>query len=901
MNWLRCLFTRKRMERELDSELQFHLESQVADKMRSGIAESEARRLTRLEFGGMGQIKEDCRESRGTMWLESILQDIRYGLRQLGRKPGFTIVVVLTLALGIGANTAIFTLVNAVMLRSLPVRDPQQLVVAEWAAQNRPRHLGTSSYGDCQDYHGMHSDCSLSYPMFQKIRDQKKLFANAMAFAGPIQMNLSGNGTATMAQGELVSGSYFDTLGVRAALGRTLNLEDEKTGAEPVAVLDYGYWQREFGGSQNVIGQTVHLNNTAFTIVGVADSRFTSLTPGKSIDLWVPLSQGPALGQDWYDRSNDNDWWLVVVARLLPGVARNQAQAAVSTLFVNDTLHGAKPVWKATDDPHLWLLPAQVGLSGIREQYEKPLLLLMAAVGIVLLIACANVAGLMLARSAAREREMAVRLAVGAGRRRVIRQLLTESLLLSSLGAVLGALLAYAGATGLAAFFARSSYLPLRLDLTPNAPVLLFAVGVALLTGIGFGLAPAFRGSRANVTTALKGSTTTATHGSGERLGLGKGLVVLQVALSMVVLAGAGLLLRTLNNLHSIDPGFDTHNILLFSIDPELAGYNEKQIPDLYAIIQNRLSALPGVVNTSYSSFSVLDGALWSSGVLLEGQTDKNTVETQMLSVGPQYFQTMKIPLMDGRVFQVSDMKSKQLTAVVNQQFVRKFLKGRNPIGLHFGGDNPKDLKWQIVGVVGDTKYESLRSAIGPTAYVPLIKGGATFELRTVAPPSGLMMAVRNVVHQADGNLPVIRMRTQSDTIDRLLFNQRLIARLFALFGALGLLLACIGLYGLLSYDVTRRTREIGIRTALGAQRHDVLLLVLRQGFVLTVTGVTLGAAAAIVATKLLDSLLYDVRPTDPFTFAVTAAILTAIGVIACLLPARRATRVEPMTALRCE
>ncbi len=292
MSWLRRLFARKRMENELDRELEFHFESQVADKMRSGIAESEARRLTRIEFGGMEQIKEDCRESRGTMWIESMLQDIRYGLRQLRKTPGFTIVVVLTLALGIGANTAIFTLVNAVMLRSLPVSDPQQLVVAEWAAQNRPHHLGTSSYGDCQDYHGMHSDCSLSYPMFQKIRDQKNLFANAMAFAGPFQINLSGNGAATMAQGELVSGSYFDTLGVKSALGRTLNQEDDKSGAEPVAVLDYGYWQREFGGSQNVIGQTIRLNNTAFTIVGVADSSFTRLTPGKSIDLWLPSEQG---------------------------------------------------------------------------------------------------------------------------------------------------------------------------------------------------------------------------------------------------------------------------------------------------------------------------------------------------------------------------------------------------------------------------------------------------------------------------------------------------------------------------------------------------------------------------------------------------------------------------------
>ena len=907
MSWLRRLVARKRLEDELDRELCFHFESQVADKMRTGMTESEARRSTRIEFGGIDQIKEGCRESRGTVWFESVVQDVRYGLRQLRKSPGFTMVVVLTLALGIGANTAIFTLVNAVMLRSLPVKDPQQLVVAEWSARMSPRAVNTSSFGDCADYQGGHSDCSLSYPMFQKIRDQKNLFANVMAFAGPVQLNLSGNGAATIAHGEMVSGSYFETLGVLAAVGRTLDAEDERPGAQPVAVLDYGYWQRAFGGSSGVIGRTIRLNSSAFIVVGVADSRFTRLTPGKSVDLWVALTQGQQLRQAWAqvnsrgDDSEANNWWLVVVGRLKPGITRERAQAAVNALYVNDTLHGTKPMWTSADDPHLWLLPAQQGLSGIRDEYEKPLVLLMAAVGIVLLIACANVAGLMLARSAARECEMAVRLAVGAGRWRIIRQLLTESLLLSSLGAVLGALLAYAGATGLAAFFSSNAYSPLRLDLAPNGLVLLFATSVAVLTGIGFGLAPAFRGARANVVTDLKGNTTTTGRGARERSGLGKSLVVMQVALSMVVLASAGLLLRTLDKLHSIDPGFDTHSILLFSIDPELAGYNKRQISDLYANLQRRFAALPGVSSTSYSSDAILDGGLWVEDVRIEGQASKNGVESQMLSIGPDYFQTMKIPLVYGRFLAASDMGGTQLTAVVNREFVRRFTGGRNPIGLHFGGTDAKDPQWQIVGVVGDTMYQSLRSAIRPTAYVPLTAGGATFELRTMASPEGLMSAVRNVVHEADDNLPVIRMRTQADSINRLLFNQRLLARLFGMFGTLGLMLACIGLYGLLSYDVTRRTREIGIRTALGAERRDVLLLVLRQGFVLVIAGVTLGAAAAIGVTKLLESLLYDVRPTDPYTFTLTAALLIAIGLIASLLPARRATRVDTVKALRAE
>jgi predicted permease len=902
---LRSLFRRATVEHELDSELRFHMDQQTDKYMRAGMSREEARRCVRLEFGGIEQVREDCRDARGVSFLESLAQDLRYGLRMLTKSPAFTAVIVLTLALGIGANTAIFTLVDAVMLRSIPVRDPQQLVVAQWSARHFPQNVGTSSFGDCGRTEANPTTvigCSLSYPIFQEIQDQKNVFANAMAFAGPYQMDLSGNGAAVIAQGELVSGSYFQTLGVSSALGRPLAPDDEKAGAPSVAVLDYAYWQRAFGGSPSAIGRAIRLNDAVFTIVGVAEPGFTRLTPGKSVDLWVSLSQASSLGLKHIHPVDATDWWLVIVGRLQPGVSRAHAQAALNSIFVNETFHGTKPHWAQADNPHLSLLPAQQALTGIRSMYGEPLLLLMAAVGLILLIACANVAGLMLARAAAREREMAVRLAMGAARRRVIRQLLTESLMLSFMGAALGALLAPLGVSGLATFFSKNAYMNLQLDLHADTRVLLFTLGAALLTGVGFGLAPAFRGSRTCVTSQLKGNTTTAaaSYGRGRILGLGSALVVLQVALSMVMLTGAGLLLRTLGNLRSIDPGFDTRNLLLFAINPELAGYQDKQIPDLYANLQRRIAALPGVISGSYASDALLDGGLWSRDVRVEDRADKSKVEVQMLSVGLEYFPTMKIPLLEGRLLNQADTDSTK-HALVNRAFVQKFVSGRNPLGLHFGGDDPEDPQWEIVGVVGDTKYATLRKEDAPTAFLPLASGGATFEVRTALAPASLMPAVRNAVNSIDANIPVMRMRTQSDSVDRLLFNERLVARLLGLFAALGLMLACIGLYGLLSYEVERRTREIGIRTALGAQRSTIWSMVVRQGILLVTIGALAGCGVAFGVTRLLTSLLYDVRPTDPVTFALTAGLLLLVGILACSLPAQRATHVDPMAALRCE
>jgi predicted permease len=843
--------------------------------------------------------------------VQTLWQDIRYGLRMLGKNPGFTAVAVATLALGIGANTAIFSLVNAVMMQSLPVQHPEQLVVPRWSAHNWPQNTGTSSFGDCRsqnrDRPGQNSGgCSLSYPMFKEIRAQKDLFSNVAAFAGPAELDLSGNGPASMARGELVSGDYFQTLGVRAAMGRTLGPSDEEMGAAPVVVLNYGYWQSAFGGSAAAIGKTIRLNSVAFTIVGVTDPGFTRLTPGKTLDMWLPLTQLVPLGLRWGGRSLEaRNWWLTLAARLKPGTLPGQAEAALSLLFRNEVLHGDKPAMKEADDPKILLVPAQDALTGFRANFGEPLYLLMGAVGIILLIACANVAGLMLARATAREIEMAVRLAMGAGRGRVIQQLLTESVMLSLAGAALGVLVAFWGATGLAEFFASNSYHPFKLDLQPDARVLLFTIGVALLTGIGFGLAPAFRGTKVDVAPTLKenaGSLSAARNAGGKRFGLGSSLVVAQVALSMVVLIGAGLLLRTLEKVKSINPGFDTSNVLLFSVDPTLAGYKENNIQNVYDDLTRRLAALPGVVSASYSSDALLDGGLWTEDLKIEGQKGNDTVEVQMLAVGPEFFETMRISLVAGRTMGAADMRSKQNVALVNQAFVRKYLESRNPLGLHFGGGDPGEkLDKEIIGVVADTKYDDMRKTDEPTAYVALKNGELTFALRTAGAPGALIPGVRKTVNEVDSNLPVISVRTQTQTIERLLFNERLVARLSSLFGLLGLLLACIGLYGLLSYEVARRTREIGIRAALGAQRRDVLQMVLRQGLVLIVVGLVVGVLAAYGATRFLQTLLFGVRATDPLTFAAVCGLLVAVGVLACYIPARRATRVDPMVALRYE
>ncbi len=903
-SWMGANLQRSHVESEMDAEMRFHVEAYVDDLVRGGMAHAEAMRRARVEFGGIEQKKEECRDARGVSLVESLMQDLRFGLRMLRKNPGFTAIAVSTLALGIGANTAIFSIVNAVMLSSLPVRDPNGLMVLQWSANNS-HNGGSSSYGDCVRKYGAgrKTGCSLSYPMYQEMQTQSGVFSGVAAFAGPARVVVSGIGRASVSQAELVSGDYFQVLGVKPAAGRVIEPADAKRGAEAVVVLNYGYWQSALGGSAAAIGRTIRLNNSLFRIIGVADAGFTRLTPGKKQDMWVPLPTGGLIGEIRDEDLDDpSSWWVSTVARLRDGVSVQQAQAAATVLFRNSVTHGAKPLLKDEDDPKLDLIPAQRGLAGIRATLATPLYILTAAVGMVLLICCANVAGLMLARARAREKEMAMRVALGASRGRIARQLLTESVMLSAAGGVLGIFLAYRGAEWLALFVISNSHSPMVLDVAVDARVLAFTALSAVLTGILFGLVPALSSGRVNPGPALKdngGDSSGSRFGGSGRFGAGSVMVIGQVAMSVVVLIGAGLLVRTLANLKNIDPGFKTQNLLHFGMSPALSGYGPEKMQGLYDELQRRFEALPGVTSASYASGILLDGGLWSSDVHVEGMPKASTVETNMLAIGTEYFDTMGIPLLLGRTLGIADLRSKRDVAVVNESFVRRFLDGRNPIGMHLmSGSNRSH---EIVGVVRDAKYDQLRDKVEPTAYIPMKPGTVYFELRTRTKPETLIAAVRQQVGEVDESLPVFELRTQTQTIDRLLFNERLVAQLSGLFGLLALVLACVGLYGLLSYEVTRRTLEIGMRVALGAQRYQVQRLVMREGLVLTGIGAATGILVALWATRYLASLLYGVPATDKLTFVAVAGLLLAIALVACWVPARRATQVEPMVALRYE
>jgi putative ABC transport system permease protein len=817
--------------------------------------------------------------------MQTLWQDLRYGARMLWKRPGFTMVVSLTLALGIGANTAIFGVVDRLLVRLLPVNEPARLV----------NLIGRDQKGE--------EDTSFSYPIYKDYRDQNDVFDGLLAYS-ETAMNLNEGGQPERIMGVLVSGNYFDALGVTPALGRAFLPEEDRTpGANPVAVVSYGLWRRRFGADPKLVGRVITLNTSNFTVIGVAPAEFHGVRRGVSPDVYVPIQM---VMQAWPSRrpddlNNRGFGWLTLMGRLKPGVTREQARTAMSALSNRIMQVHPKNTW-----PSIALEDGSQGETGEIRDLRTPLKLLMATVALVLLIACVNVANLSLARAQTRGREMAVRLAVGASRFRLIRQLLTESLLLSLLGGLLGLFLAVWLTDVLAAFSPPTGgSTPPLLDARLDWRVLGFTVTLSLATGLLFGLVPAWRSSKPNLTVALKEETGAA--GAGRIRGRGA-LISAQIALSLVVLVCAGLCVRSLLALQRIDAGFETAKVLVMGLDLSLSGYKKEQGGQFYANLLERVSALPGVEAASLARAVPLTGSGMRMSLGVEGYTpaDDKPIIFDMNIIGPRYCATMKLPLVAGREFTANDNAAAPPVVIINEAAARTYWPNQNPLGkrLIIGGPGRKPQPAEIIGVTGASRYRSLTEAFRPGMLLPAAQNYASdlsLHLRSAGDPASLIESARRELRALDPQLPATNIRTLEEQRRNSLYSERVTALLLSAFGALALLLAALGIYGVMAYAVAQRTREFGIRMALGARAGDVLRLMLGQGVLFIGAGVALGLSGAFAATRLIRSFLYQVSSTDPMAFVSAAFLLTAVALLACYIPARRATKVDPMAALRVE
>jgi len=867
--------------------------------------------------------------------MRTFLQDLRYGARMLLKQKGITAIAVLSLALGIGANTALFSIVDAMLLKLLPVKEPKQLVLFK---SKSAREFSPGSYTgnwDTDPVTGQNVMTSFPYQSYQRMREQPGALSDVFAFGG-VSLNVNAEGQSDVASGQAVTGNYFAGLGVGALLGRTLTDEDDKASASPVAVLSHRYWQKRFSGNAAIIGKQINLNNVAFTVIGVTPPGFDgTMDIGSTQDVTIPIAWEPQLNADPQRSAlyGAGVWWLRIMGRLKPGATVEQARAQLESVFQQSVVEhrtarqtqaqatggNAITALDPKDYPRLSLAPGGQGEMNSRDYYAPSLYLLLGVVGLVLLIACANVANLLLSRAASRQKEIGVRLALGASRWRLIRQLLTESVLLACLGGMLGVVFALWIKDGLLAVSDWGGNRMPALEPKLDWRVLGFTLGLSVLTGIVFGLAPAWRATKLDLTPTLKDSGRGSSAAS--RSLLSRGLVVMQVALSLLLLVGAGLFVRTLLNLQRVDPGFNTKNLLLFGIRPGLLGYNEEKLTQLYQRMAERLEAVPGVQMVTFSNMTLLAGGMSNRGVFLrsaltaqpdaEGRIKPNGT-SHINAVRENFLAVMEIPLLAGRKLNAQDDARAPKVVIVNQAFANKYFPHENPIGKRFTFDPKKPDEIEIVGLAKDAKYAKQREDAPPTSYIPwqqALRGmsGATFELRTPGDPAALSAAIRQAVREVDENLPINNIRTQVEQADQTLALERLFAKLVTLFGLLAQQLASIGLFGVLAFAVSQRTHEIGIRMALGASRRDVLKLIVRQGMALSLIGVVLGLVGAYVLTKYLESwmrlsrMLYGIKPTDPTTYGVIAVLLTVVALIACYLPARRATKVDPMIALRCE
>jgi predicted permease len=830
-------------------------------------------------------------------WIANLVPDIKFGLRMLTKTPSFTLAAVLCLSLGIGANTAIFSLINAILLKSLPVKDPEQLLILN-KIENNQAEPG-----------------AFSHPEFQRLRDQNEVFSGLFAMLGTLRVNVrvrSGDAAQPTEQVQLeeVSGDYFNVLGVNAALGRTITADDDKTpDAHPVAVISHNFWDRRWQRDTRAIGSTIELNGGFFEVIGVAPPEFLGVSVGSAPDVWVPMMMQSRVLPDrvWYN--DPNTTWYTLMGRLKAGVTEQQAGAGINALYSKIKAEESGGAGAASTT-RIEAAPGSKGLSSLRQKFSRPLQILLAVVVLILLIACANVAGLLMVRSNARDKEISLRLALGAGRGRIIQQLLTENVLLSIISGAVGILLAYTAMNVLIAMVS-TGRMPVLLDLQPDIRMLLFTLGISLLPGILFGIGPALRVTRVDLTTKLKEGGAS---GGTARTKIAKALVIGQITLSVLLLVGATLFLRTLQNLHALDMGFNRSNVLVARLDPLAAGYKGPQLSGIYKELFEKVEALPGVQSVSLGQSRVIAGGMGRGAVSVPGYVPREG-ETRAVPwnvVSPGYFETLGMHLLSGRDFTWRDDASASPVAVINQTMAHYYFGDEDPVGkrLRLGGfatGAPQGtFPIEIVGVVKDAKYTALQEASSRFIYIPYMQAPSqvleslALHVRTATAPQAIAESVRREVLGINQSL-LQEITTLADQVDATLLQERLVATLSGFFGSLALLLACLGLYGVMSYSVLMRRREIGIRMALGATPGDVLWLVLKESVTLVAVGLAVGIPLAVFLSRTVASMFFQARPTDPVTIGIALLAMVGVVVVAGVLPASRASRVDPVKTLRYE
>lgn len=912
---MRSLFRRKRLEHDLDDELRFHIEMRIAQEIAAGETPGNARYTALRAMEGLEQQKERCRDMGKMFIVDDLYRNLQYAIRALKHSPGFAAVTIVTLALGIGANTAIFSLVDTVMLKLLPVKTPEQL----YLIGHNPERVSMS----------------WNYPDYCAMRDHNTVFTGLAGYSlvpEPIGVQ-TGNAVGSAAKlsyGIFVSGNYFDVLGVSPAMGHVFNTSDDRApGTSPYVVLTYSYWQSHFNRDRQAIGRKLSLNGYPFTVIGVAPPGFAGTDVALKPDLFIPIMMRSEVRHESFANWNSRRaWWMAVVGRLKPGAGIKQAEGELFAICRDQESVERRslpnPKMANTAD-QIVLEQAARGFSYLADQLKKPLLILFVIVALVLLIACANVANLMLARGATRQREIAVRLAVGASRSRVISQLLTESMLIAFLGGASGVAVAFIGIRGLLRFMPQVGYHLATINATLDWRALGFTLTACVLTGLLFGIAPAWQSTRPDLVPALKEDLPGSS--GARRLTLRKGLVILQISLSLPLLVGAGLFVRTLGKLREVDTGFAPQDVFIASVDPTTFGYKGQRTLDFYNRLCAGVSSLPGVRSASLALITPLTGSSWDGSVTIEGYSWKPGERNNIFfnAVGPRYFETLGTPLLLGREFTDLDNPATAIelpdrltpgmklpdppgrhVAIVNETFARRFFGNRSAIGMHvsMGGPFQTNNPYEIVGVVKDARYFTMRDAVEPMMFLPVWRRFAAqteLLIRTSGPVTPLAGELRREIHQLDPVIPLLNMRTLEHDVDESILVERLVATLSGFFGVLALLLSAVGLYGVVAYTVTRRTREIGIRIAIGAERRSVLWLIFKDVIMMVFIGAGIGAVAAFFASRAIAGMLYGVVAKDPVSTIATGLCLVAAAILASFLPARRAAKIEPIEALRYE